>query len=161
MKNLFDFNTPIDRRASGSYKWDEPVAEGAPADFIPLWVADMDFQAAPAIRRALADRVAHGVFGYTQVTDAYYEAILSWFFRRHGWAIERADILYTSGVVPALSCAIKALAMRLPGPRVPAGVRRGYLSYRLGILRSLLRPGKDHALPPLQSAQPGRSRLDA
>lgn len=116
MKNLFDFDTPIDRRASGSYKWDEPVAEGAPADFIPLWVADMDFQAAPAIRRALADRVAHGVFGYTQVTDAYYEAILSWFSRRHGWAIERADILYTSGVVPALSCAIKALAM--PGEQV-------------------------------------------
>ena len=113
---MFDFDLPVERRGSGSYKWDEPVAEGAPADFIPLWVADMDFPVAPAIRRALADRVAHGIFGYTQVSDAYYEAILSWFSRRHGWTIDRSEILYTSGVVPALSCAIKALAM--PGEQV-------------------------------------------
>ncbi len=112
----FDFDTPVERRGSGCYKWDEPLGEGAPADFIPLWVADMDFPTAPPVRRAVEARAAHGVFGYTQVGTNYYEAILSWFSRRHGWLIDREDILYTSGVVPALSCAIKALAM--PGEQV-------------------------------------------
>lgn len=114
--DLFDFDAPVERRGSGSYKWDEPVAAGAPDDFIPLWVADMDFPAAPAIRHALADRVAHGVFGYTQLGESYYEAVISWFSRRHGWTIDRADILCTSGVVPALSCTVKALTM--PGEQV-------------------------------------------
>lgn len=112
----FDFDTPVERRGSGCYKWDEPIGEGAPADFIPLWVADMDFPTAPPVRRAVEGRAAHGVFGYTQVGESYHEAILSWFSHRHNWAIEREDILYTSGVVPALSCTIKALAM--PGEQV-------------------------------------------
>ena len=116
MKTTFDFDTPVERRGSGSYKWDEPIADGAPADFIPLWVADMDFPTAPAVRRAVERRAAHGIFGYTQVTESYYEAVAGWFARRHGWTVDRADLLYTSGVVPALSCTVKALAM--PGEQV-------------------------------------------
>ena len=116
MKELFDFDTPVERRGSGSYKWDEPIADGVPADFIPLWVADMDFLTAPAVRRAVERRAAHGIFGYTQVTEPYYEAVIGWFARRHGWQIDRSDILYTSGVVPALSCTVKALTM--PGEQV-------------------------------------------
>lgn len=83
---------------------------------MPLWVADMDFEVAPAIKKALEQRVAHGVFGYTQVDDSYYEAVISWFERRHQWTIDRRWMLYTSGVVPAISCAIKALT--LPGEQV-------------------------------------------
>ncbi len=106
-----DFDKIIDRRHSGSYKWDA-VAE----DVLPLWVADMDFEVAPAIKRALAERVEHGIYGYTQVDDSYYEAIVSWFQRRHNWTIQRDWMLYTTGVVPAISCTIKALT--LPGEKV-------------------------------------------
>ena len=108
----FDFDTPVRRRSTGSMKWDEAPAD----DVIPLWVADMDFRVAPAIQRALEQRVAHGVFGYTMVTDDYYEAVVRWFHRRHGWDISRSHLLYTSGVVPALSCTLKALT--LPGEKV-------------------------------------------
>lgn len=110
--STFDFDTVINRRDTNSYKWDIVKEE----DVIPLWVADMDFKAAPAILEALKKRVEHGVFGYTLVPDSYYEAIINWFARRHNWQIDRSWIIYTTGVVPAVSCAIKALT--LPGEKV-------------------------------------------
>ncbi|WP_270777237.1 MalY/PatB family protein [Segatella buccae] len=110
--STFDFDTVINRRGTNSYKWDIVKEE----DVIPLWVADMDFKAAPAILEALKKRVEHGVFGYTLVPGSYYEAIINWFARRHNWQIDRSWIIYTTGVVPAVSCAIKALT--LPGEKV-------------------------------------------
>lgn len=110
--STFDFDTVINRRGTNSYKWDIVKEE----DVIPLWVADMDFKAAPTILEALKKRVEHGVFGYTLVPDSYYEAIINWFARRHNWQIDRSWIIYTTGVVPAVSCAIKALT--LPGEKV-------------------------------------------
>ena len=107
----YDFDKTIDRRATNSYKWDS-----APEGVLPMWVADMDFRTAPAIIDALQKRVAHGIFGYTRVPDAYYDAVTSWFSRRHGWDIDREWILYTSGVVPAVSAVIKALTV--PGDKV-------------------------------------------
>lgn len=107
----YDFDKTIDRRATNSYKWDS-----APGDVLPMWVADMDFRTAPAIIDALQKRVAHGIFGYTRVPDAYYDAVTSWFSRRHGWDIDREWIIYTSGVVPAVSAVIKALTV--PGDKV-------------------------------------------
>ena len=118
----FDFDQIIERKNTGCVKWDESPAV-SPAlgrktaeDIIPLWVADMDFAVAPAIQEAIRRRALHPVFGYTHVGDDYYDAIISWFDRRHHWHIEREHILYTTGVVPAMSCAIKALTM--PGERV-------------------------------------------
>ncbi|MBQ5435762.1 MAG: PatB family C-S lyase, partial [Bacteroidales bacterium] len=116
MKASFDFETSVNRRDSGSYKWDADLPEGValtPAQrdrVLPLWVADMDFQAAPCIRDALRRRVEHGVFGYTRVPDSYYESVIRWFGQRHGLALQRDWIQYTTGVVPALSAVIKALA---------------------------------------------------
>lgn len=107
----YDFDKTIDRRATNSYKWDS-ATEGV----LPMWVADMDFRTAPAIIDALQKRVAHGIFGYTRVPDAYYDAVTSWFSRRHGWNIDREWIIYTSGVVPAVSAVIKALTV--PGDKV-------------------------------------------
>lgn len=107
----YDFDKTIDRRATNSYKWDS-----APEGVLPMWVADMDFRTAPAIIGALQKRVAHGIFGYTRVPDAYYDAVTSWFSRRHGWDIDREWIIYTSGVVPAVSAVIKALTV--PGDKV-------------------------------------------
>lgn len=108
----YDFSRPTDRRDTDSYKWDSAPE----ADIIPLWVADMDFETFPAITEALQRRVAHGIFGYTRVPEAYYEAVCRWFRKRHGWHINREDIIYTSGVVPAVSAVIKALT--LPGDQV-------------------------------------------
>lgn len=105
MRKEFDFNAPVVRRGSGCMKWDE-----APdSDVIPLWVADMDFRTAPNIIRALSNRVEHGVFGYTFVDDEYYQRLTDWFSSRHGWTFARRQVIYTSGVVPALSAIIKAL----------------------------------------------------
>lgn len=108
----YDFSRPTDRRGTDSYKWDSAPE----ADIIPLWVADMDFETFPCITEALQRRVAHGIFGYTRVPEAYYEAVCRWFGKHHGWHINREDIIYTSGVVPAVSAVIKALT--LPGDQV-------------------------------------------
>lgn len=108
----YDFDEIVNRRGTNSVKWDEAKEEGV----IPMWVADMDFKAAPCILDALKKRVDHGVFGYTIVPDSYYESIISWFERRHQWHIERDWIIYTSGVVPAISAIIKALTK--PGDKV-------------------------------------------
>lgn len=69
----------------------------------------MDFATAPCVIDALRRRVEHGVFGYTLVRDEYYEALTRWFASRHGYTFTRNDVIYTSGVVPALSAIIKAL----------------------------------------------------
>ena len=107
----YGFDEEVARRGTNSVKWDE-AGQGV----LPMWVADMDFRTAPCVRVAVERRAAHGVFGYTHVPDVYYEAVVGWFARRHGWHVEREWILYTSGVVPALSAVIKALAR--PGDRV-------------------------------------------
>jgi len=121
----YNFDDIIARRGTGCVKWDEsPTVLGGSAveslsaepALIPLWVADMDFAVSPAIQEAVKQRAAHPVFGYTHVQDDYYEAVMSWFRRRHQWTIQREWILYTTGVVPAMSVAIKALTM--PGERV-------------------------------------------
>ena len=108
----YDFDEIVPRRNTLSYKWDSAADE----DMLPMWVADMDFRTAPAIVEALQKRVSHGVFGYTRVPDAYYDAVVGWFDRRHGWKIRRERMIYTSGVVPALSAVIKALTV--PGDKV-------------------------------------------
>jgi cystathionine beta-lyase len=108
----YDFDTPVVRRGTGCYKWDEETADG----IIPMWVADMDFRTAPAIIEALQRRVEHGVFGYTLVPESYYKAVIAWFDRRHQWTIDRSWIQYTSGVVPALSVIVKAFTE--PGDKV-------------------------------------------
>lgn len=97
----------VNRRNSNSYKWDSEQASGN----LPLWVADMDFKAAPAIIRAMQERLNHGVFGYSIVPNDYYTAVSSWFSRRHDWhGIKREQLICTIGVVPAISAILRALS---------------------------------------------------
>ena len=122
----YDFTSVVERRGTACVKWDAPNGAGVPAgDVIPMWVADMDFRTAPCIIDVLRKRVEHGIFGYTEVPDSYYDAVISWFQRRRGWTIERDWILYTTAVVPALSVCIKAFTE--PGDKVvfltPANTR--------------------------------------
>ena len=107
----YNFDEITDRRGTNSYKWDN-ASEGV----IPLWVADMDFRTAAPVVEALRQRVGHGIFGYTKVPDEYYEAVIGWFGRRHGLHILKDWIIYTSGVVPAVSAILKA--MTEPGDKV-------------------------------------------
>ena len=109
---IYDFDHPVSRRGTNSYKWDSTDD----ADMLPLWVADMDFQTAPAITEALAQRVAHGIFGYTRVPDEYYQSVIHWFADKHGFNMQKDWIIYTSGVVPAISAIIKSLTN--PGDKV-------------------------------------------
>ena len=108
----YDFDEVIPRRGTNSYKWDTETEE----DVLPMWVADMDFRTAPAVVDALKKRVEHGIFGYTKVPSEYYDSIVDWFERKHNWTIERDWIIYTTGVVPALSAIIKALTS--PGDKI-------------------------------------------
>ena len=109
----YNFDEIIPRRNTNSVKWDEAAQD----DIIPLWVADMDFRVLPQITGALQQRVDHGVFGYTHVPDSYYESVIRWFEDRHGLqGVKPSDIIYTSGVVPAISAIVRGLT--LPGDKV-------------------------------------------
>lgn len=119
----YNFDEIIERRGTCCVKWDADAPRqtgGRPLPggekIIPLWVADMDFRVAPAIEQAVRQRAAHPIYAYTIVEDDYYQAVISWFQRRHGWTIRREWMLYTTGVVPAMSVAVKALTM--PGEKV-------------------------------------------
>lgn len=116
------FDCAPDRRGSGSMKWDECP------DALPLWVADMDFRTAPCVIDALRRRVDHGVFGYTMVRPAYYEALQWWFATYHGLTIKRESVMYVPGVVPALSAIIKALVQADKGVIVQTPVYNCFFS---------------------------------
>ncbi|MCR5296247.1 MAG: pyridoxal phosphate-dependent aminotransferase [Clostridiales bacterium] len=97
----FRFDDITDRRGTGSLKWD--VAENE----LPMWVADMDFPAAPCIRRAIEKRAAHGVFGYGILPDAWYGAYRRWWGEHHGLEIRDEELIFVTGVIPALSTAVR------------------------------------------------------
>ena len=104
----FDFDTVIDRRNTHSEKFDTAVQRGYPADVLPLWVADMDFQAPPAVQNALRRALEHGIYGYSFLGEDYYAAVTGWFAKRFSWQTERDWIVTTPGVVFALSAAVRA-----------------------------------------------------
>lgn len=100
---MYNFDKLTDRRGVGSLKWDVPERE------LPMWVADMDFETAPEIIEELRRRVEHGIFGYSVVTDDWYEAYQGWWSRRHGLEIDREWLIFCTGVVPAISSAVRKL----------------------------------------------------
>ncbi len=100
----YDFDQLPSRRGTGSLKWDEC----APGE-LPMWVADMDFPAAPEIRRAIEDRAAHGVFGYNIVPEEWYDAYIGWWSRRHSFEMDRDWLISCTGVVPAISSCVRKL----------------------------------------------------
>lgn len=99
----YDFDKMTDRRGVGSLKWDGPGEE------LPMWVADMDFETAPEIMEALRARMDHGIFGYSVVTQDWYDAYRNWWGRRHRLEMERDWLVFCTGVVPAISSAVRKL----------------------------------------------------
>ena len=104
----FNFDKIINRKNTYSIKLDLAEKRGKPADAIPLWVADMDFPTAPCIQKALVRRAKHGIFGYSRPDNRYYDAVISWFRRRHNFELQSDWIINTPGVVFAIACAIRA-----------------------------------------------------
>jgi cystathionine beta-lyase len=102
------FDRPIDRRGTGSSKWDRMEAlYGVPADDgLAMWVADMDFRSPDCVQRAVRALVDHGVYGYRAPDDAYHEAIVWWMRNRHGWTVDPAHILTTHGLVNGIAILI-------------------------------------------------------
>lgn len=99
----YDFDTVVNRRNTGSYKWD--VKE----DELPMWVADMDFVAAPEILEALSKKLSEGVFGYSVLPDEWAMAYTDWWKKRHSLDIDREWLVFCTGVVPAISTAVRKL----------------------------------------------------
>ncbi len=110
------FDDKLDRRGTNCMKWDAADKAFESQDVIPMWVADMDFPAPRAVTEALARRATHGAFGYPIVPQSYYDAIINWMDRRHGWKIQKEWIAFTPGVIPALYWAVGAFTK--PGEKV-------------------------------------------
>jgi len=108
----YDFDTIINRRNTNSVKWDSTEEK----DILPMWVADMDFKTADSIIKALEKRVHHGIFGYAAIPDAYYEAEVSWWDKRHNFKIKKEWIEVSTGVIPSLSAVVQAFTE--PGDKV-------------------------------------------
>lgn len=106
--NKIDFDTIIDRKNTNSLKYDFAKKRGKPEDILPLWVADMDFKVAKEISDAVIKRTEHGIFGYSEVQDGYFEAIKGWMQEKHSWNVERRWLVKTPGIVFALAMAVQA-----------------------------------------------------
>lgn len=114
----YDFETSIDKRNSGSVKWRDMLKKqpDVPEGVVPLSVADMEFQTAPEITAGLKEYLSTQALGYTEATDAYYDAVTGWMKERHGWDVKREWIVTTPGVVLALGLAVRAFTQ--PGEGV-------------------------------------------
>lgn len=103
---IYDFDTMADRSIDHARKWDASIIQqkfpGTPSDFIPMWIADMDFPAAPEIRRALTRVAENGAYGYTSAHDGFYDAVISWQKRRHGNEVKRDWITLSYGCVSTM-----------------------------------------------------------
>jgi cysteine-S-conjugate beta-lyase len=106
--NLIDFSKVVDRSNSASVKWDATETVFGTADVLPMWVADMDFQPPAAVIEAVKSKVDHGIFGYTFVPFSVTEAVQEWVKKRHGWEITKSSVVYSEGVVPSISTAVRA-----------------------------------------------------
>lgn len=118
-----NFDREIDRRGTQSVKWEyvpnEDHSSIDPTDqffgeerMLPMWVADMDFPAPPAVIEALEARARHGIFGYTTPSDSYFQAVGDWMRRRHGWEIDRRWIVTTPGVIPGLKAMVRTFSAK-------------------------------------------------
>ena len=107
MERNLNFDNVINRRNTDCLKFDFAERRGMPKDVLPLWVADMDFQTSSYIQDALEERVKHGIFGYSETTKPYFEAVSGWMKTHHDWEIKENWIIKTPGIVFALAMAVK------------------------------------------------------
>ncbi len=108
MSYKYDFDEIIDRENTDSLKYDFAAERGMPEDLLSLWVADMDIRAPKEINEAIIKMAEHGIYGYSDTKDDYFEALRNWYSKRHGWDISEEWLVKTPGVVFAVATAVKA-----------------------------------------------------
>lgn len=108
MERNLDFDTVIARKNTNCLKYDFCKRRGMPEDVLPLWVADMDFKTSSYVQDALSKQVAHGIWGYSEVREEYFEAVRGWMKKHYGWEVSQDWLVKTPGIVFALSMAVKA-----------------------------------------------------
>ena len=104
----YEFDKIIDRKGTNCLKYDFARERGHSEEELPLWVADMDFQTAPEIVERLQKSVAHGIFGYSEGKDSYFQALAGWYEKHFGWTVKREWLVKTPGVVFAIAAAVRA-----------------------------------------------------
>jgi cystathionine beta-lyase len=112
----YDFGKVIDRRNTSCMKWDFVERVFGEKDVLPMWVADMDFEAPKPVIDAIRKRAKHGFFGYSFRSPSFYEAFINWVKKRHEWGIKREWMIISPGGVPSLNLAV--MAFTLPGDKV-------------------------------------------
>lgn len=126
---IYNFDEIIERGETNAEKWAEHVIGGK--DVLPLWVADMDFRCPKPVVDALVKTAEHGIYGYNERPDSYYDAIINWNKKRNDWQIEKDWIVFSPGVVPALSFSVEAFCK--PGDKVVMQTPVYYPFYRVVI----------------------------
>lgn len=104
---MFDFDTLLDRSGTGACKWDRRTDGEKARGIVPMSIADMEFACAPCVREAVTRAANHGLYGYTDPDGAYVSAVTGWMKKRHGWTIEKDDIVCAGGVIPAVNIAVR------------------------------------------------------
>ena len=104
----FDFDAVVNRKNTNAIKYDLAKKRGKPEDAVSLWIADMDFPTAPCIQKAVAEKAAHGIWGYSRPDNRYYDALKKWYKERHNFEVQNEWVVNTPGVCFALSTAVKA-----------------------------------------------------
>lgn len=102
-EQIYDFDKITDRSGTNSIKWDIKPGE------LPMWVADMDFETAPKIREAILERARHGIYGYSDVPDEWYESYIDWWKKRHLFTLQKDWLVFCTGVIPAISSIVRKL----------------------------------------------------
>ena len=111
----YNFDQMVDRRNTNSLKYDFAVERGKPDDILPLWVADMDFSVPSEVQEAIHQAVTHGIFGYSEVKQDYFEVVHDWFYRHYGWDTREEWMIKSPGVVFAITMAVRALTQEGDG----------------------------------------------
>ena len=106
--NRYNFDELVNRKGTGSMKWDNLKKQFGSDDLLPLWVADMDFRVPQPVTDAMVSRAKHGIFGYTRIKDSYFDSIINWYAQRYNWKLKKEWFVFAPGVVPAIILAIRA-----------------------------------------------------
>ncbi len=122
MERNLDFDAIIDRKNTNCLKYDFAKRRGMPEGLLPLWVADMDFRTSSYIQDAINNQVEHGIFGYSEVREEYFEAVSSWMKRHYDWDVSIRWLIKTPGIVFALAMAVKAFTQPEDGVLIQSPV---------------------------------------
>lgn len=108
----YDFDKVIERKGTNCLKYDFAKERGRSEELLPLWVADMDFETAPCVKKRLQEAVEHGIFGYSEGKEEYFDAVHDWYERYHGWNVKKEWLIKTPGVVYALAACVRAFTRK-------------------------------------------------